>query len=786
MLNLLKISIRKIIARPIHTLINIGGLAVGIASSILLFCWVADELSYDTYQANYNDVYKILHTQKVNDEISTGDGLPYNLKEALLAKTTKIKKTVITSFDEGSLLSHQDHRVTKFGIAATAEFFEIFSYHCLKGKLTGSLESPTGIVITESTEKALFGNEDGLNQVIRINNNDDLKVVAIVSDPPMLSSIKFDYVLPFSFYEKTNRWIEFAKSSWDDSSFQIYCLSQSDIDPKELQREIVTLLWKNNPKLSESKLIPHPMSRWHLYSNFQDGKNVGGLVTYVILCTVVGFFILAITLINFVNITTAHAESRSKEIGLKKCLGSERRHIIFQVLGETFVKVSLAYLIALLIVFLAIPYYNSWIGKHISRYFSAGLFWGYSLIGIIIITFFASIYPARLLSAVPILSGLKGEVFNLGDKGRSRKFLLTFQYAISILLCSSTLIISQQIEYTRDRDIGYNRDNLIQVWMNGEMQQNFSTIRQELLQTGVVESVCKSNSPITSVLANTEVSWPGKGNDHRVAFNLIATEYDFLKTMGIKIIEGRDFSRDFPSDSTSAIINETAARLISSKSIIGSKVHTDVDLKIIGVVSDVVMDSPFKPVQPMIIVFNPMWSSTATLRLSAEEKLPVTLHKIEEVFKKLNPNYPFQYRFTDDDFQKKFQELAVIQKLSTLFSFVAISIMVLGIFGLVTFMISRRKRELSVRWVFGASSVKIICLLCKEFSILVLIAMAIATCIGWFAMNKFLVQFPYRIHPGLLSWIGFGALVFILTVVVIIKNVASVVLKNPTLGLKGD
>ncbi|MFY8035572.1 MAG: ABC transporter permease, partial [Cyclobacteriaceae bacterium] len=632
--NYLKVALRNLTRNSVYSFINIAGLAVGIASSILILLWVADEYAYDQFHANYKNIYKIYQTEEWNGHIGTGNSMPYKLKELLLQKSSNIKSVVMTNWGEGNLLQVGENRLNKYGLSASEDFFKVFSYEMIAGDPATALNEPTKIVITESTAKAFFKDGNALNQTIKVDNHDELKVSGIIKDVPEQSFLEFDYVLPFGYYEKTNSWItNFAKDSWDSNSFQMYALLQKGATKEEVDQSIVKIISENNPKAPTSRLFLHPMSKWRLQSNFDVGKNTGGQIVYVRLFTAIAVFVLIIACINFMNLATARSESRAREVGIRKSIGSRRKELIFQFLGESISITLISFIVAIVLVELALPGYNTLVQKTISISYSDPIVWLVSISLVLVIGILAGSYPAFYLSSFEPVKVLKGKI-NTGKGGSTpRQVLVVLQFGFSIFLLVGTIVIYQQIQYVKNRDMGYDRENLIQIWTNGELLNNFTTIRQELVNTGAVESVCKSNSPVTAIFSNAEVKWQGMPTDHRVAFSTIATEYDYTKTMGIKMIEGRDFSREF-NDTLSVVINKAAVDLMGMESPIGKKIEINkTQLEIIGVVPNIVMGSPYSPVEPMTLLFDPSWSSTVTIRLSKTEDLTAALAKVESVFK---------------------------------------------------------------------------------------------------------------------------------------------------------
>jgi putative ABC transport system permease protein len=785
--NYFKIALRSLVKNSTYSFINIGGLAIGLASSVLILLWVADEYSYDRFHENYGSIYKLYQSQQWAQGIGTADAMPYPMKEAIMSKSSQIKNIVMTNWGEGNMLSVGEKRLNKLGLSASEDFFKVFSFNMTKGDPATALNNPNSIVLTQSTAKAFFGDEDPINKLIRIDNGQEMKVTGVIDDVrDRPTAFKFDYVLPFAYYESTQPWVRYSKDTWDNNSFQMYVLLQPGATEEEVNNSIKDIIKENNKNAPTAVLFLHPMSKWRLYSTFENGKIAGGMIDYVQLFTAIAVFVLIIACINFMNLATARSESRAREVGIRKSVGSRRKELILQFLGESLLVTFIAFLLAIVLVEIALPFYNQLVNKTIDVDYSNPLVWGVAFTLVFVLGIISGSYPAFYLSSFQPVKVLKGKI-KLG-KGAStpRQVLVTLQFGFSIFLIIGTLIIYQQIMHVKNREMGYDRENLIQIWTNNELEENFQPVREALVQTGAVKSVCKSNSPITSIFSNNEVKWAGMP-DQRVAFTTIATEYDYTETMGIKMLEGRDFSRDFKSDTSAVIINQAAADFMNMKEPIGQKLTmNNQELTIIGVVPNIVMAEPDKPVESMALIFSPTWSSTITVRLNQTTDIPGALEKIEQVFKKHNPNYPFEYRFVDADFEKKFSSINLISRLAAIFAGLAIVITCLGLLGLAAFTAEQRTKEVGIRKVLGASITNLVMLLSKDFSKLVLIAFLISAPIGWWFLNSFLERYPYRVEVQWWVLGSAGLLAFVLAITIVSTQALRAAVSNPVNSLRNE
>ncbi len=786
--NYFKIALRNLLKNRGYSFINIGGLAVGLASAMLIFLWIADEYSYDKFQTNYHNTYQLYQSQEWNmGHIGTAEAMPYPMLETLPAKASQIKNISMTNWGEGNMLQVGETRINKMQLSVSQDFLKMFTFPLIKGDVNHALDELTSIVITESTAKALFGDADPMGQFIRIDNDREQKVTGVVRDVPRQSKFRFDFLLPFSYYEATQPWIRNSKGNWDNNSFQMYVQLQDGATEAETNAAIQNIIRENNPNAPTAKLFLHPMSKWRLQANFEEGKNTGGLLDYVRLFTAIAVFVLVIACINFMNLATARSESRAKEVGIRKSIGSRRKELILQFLGESVMVTAFAFALAVTLVELLLPSYNLLVDKNISIDYTNGLIWLVAISLILVIGLFTGSYPAFYLSGFQPVKVLKGKIDAAKGGSTPRKVLVVLQFTTSIALIIGTVVIYQQIQHVKNRDMGYDRENLIQIWTNNELETNFQTIRNELVATGAVKSICKSNSPVTSIFSNQDVKWQGMPGDTRVAFSTIATEYDYTETMGVKMILGRDFSRDFPSDSSGVVINQAALKMIGFEEPLGQKLEWGGDqFEIVGVMQDMVMADAMAVVQPLMMYLIPDWSSTITIRLNKTEDINAAIAQVELVFKKHNPNYPFEYKFTDEIFNRKFANINLISRLAGIFGGLAIAITCLGLLGLAAFTAEQRTKELGIRKVMGATVSSLVMLVSKDFTRLVLIAFLLAAPLAWWYLNEFLMRYEYRIEIGYWVFGIVGGFALLLTVLIVSTQALKAATANPTKSLRSE
>lgn len=785
--NYFLIAVRTLQRNLGYSLINIVGLSVGLACSILIFFWVADELSYNKFHANYNDLYKVHKNYDYGEGLKTSHTQPYPLLEAMTAKSSDIKYSVVTNWGEGCLLETNGKKINQLGLSVSEDFLKMFTFPMKKGDLQTALNDPNSIVLTESTAKKLFGDKDPLNELITVDNDRQLKVTGVIGDLPKQSSLFFEFLLPFEYFKATQPWVQRSVTSWKNNSFQMYVQLQPNAQVADVNAAIRNIISDNDAEAKGTEVFLNPMSNWRLYTEFTDGKPTGGQIEYVRIFSLIGIFILAIACINFMNLATARSESRAREVGIRKSIGSRRKQLIFQFLSESLMITLISFLVSIVLVELALPAYNTLVNKTISINYSNPVLWAVALSIIFITGIISGSYPAFYLSSFRPATVLKGKI-SAGQKGAlPRKIMVISQFAFSIFLIIATISMYQQIMHLKARDTGYDRENLMLIWTNSEIETNFESLRTELVNTGAVQAVSKSNSPITRVFATNNAEWAGMDPTKKVSFTTIATEYDYTKTMGIKMLEGRDFSRDIKSDSSAVVINRAALEIIGFENPIGEKVTmSGQQWTIIGVMEDVVMESPERQVDPLIMIFDPNWSSTISVRLEKTADLQASIQKVETVFKKLNPSNPFEYRFTDQEFAGKFSGVNLIGKVAGLFAGLSILITCLGLFGLAAFTAEQRTKELGIRKVMGATVSSLVLLISKDFSRLVIFAFIVAAPLAWWVMSGFLERYPYRITFAWWLLPAAGIFTLILALVIVSAQALKAALNNPVNSLRND
>jgi putative ABC transport system permease protein len=783
--NYLKIAWRNLIKNKASSLINIGGLAVGMAVAMLIGLWIWDEVSYDKYHRNYESIGQIMTTQTSNGQTVTFGTTVVPLGNELRTKYgNSFKLTALTSGGT-HILATGETKISQQGMWAEPDLPAILSLVMVKGSYS-TFKDPTSVLLSAATANALFGNADPINKVVRIDNNKDMKVTGVYQDLPGNTTLSETmFLLPWS--NPANFW-NTQSASWDNHGCQLYVQLNPTVDFNKVSPQIRNITTPYNKTISETIQV-FPMSGWHLYSEFQNGKSVGGRIRFVWLFGIIGSFVLLLACINFMNLSTARSEKRAKEVGIRKAIGSLRGQLIKQFLSESMLVVFLAVMLTIVLVMLTIPYFNNIAGKQVTMPWDNPLFWLFTLSFTLFTGLVSGSYPAFYLSGFKPVKVLKGS-FRVGRLASlPRKILVVVQFTISIVLIIGTIIVFRQIQFASNRPVGYTREGLITVEMNTpQIYGHYEVMRNDLIQTGAVQDMAESSSATTQEFSrNNGFDWEGKAPGFDPIIGNVFVTPDFGKTIGWKIIDGRDFSRSYPTDTGAYILNESVVKLTGIKNPIGKTIHWNgKDHIITGVVKDIIMESPYKQTVATIFEMKPNWVKHITIRINPKMPLQAALSKIEPVFKKYDPGSPFEYTFNDDDYAKKFSDEQRFGHLATIFASLAIFISCLGLFGMASFMAEQRIKEIGVRKVLGATVFNLWRLLSKDFVVLVFISLLIAAPVAYFFMHNWLQKYEYRTE--ITWWIfavtALGAMV--ITLATVSYQSIKAALTNPVRSLKTE
>ncbi len=782
-----KIAWRNLRNNKLYSFLNITGLAIGMSVAIIIGFWVWDELSFDRYHKQYNRIARVMVNTTNNNIIYSGKtvSIPmgYELRDKYRSDFTHIS---LATHSGTHIIAMGDKQLSYAGLWVQDEFPEMFTVKMVAGNAT-ALKDPSSILLAQSVSKSLFNDIDPLNKTVRIDNKTDLKVAGVFEDLPHNTTLgEVKLLLPWEKYVSEG-WVKNAQTQWENHNCQLFVQLQDMAQLEKVNEKI-----KNVPTphitYSKEELMLHPMNKWHLYSEFKEGKVEGGRISLVWMIGLIGIFVLLLACINFMNLSTARSEKRSKEVGIRKTIGSLRRQLIFQFLSESLIIVTLATVVTVVLVLFSLPLFNKLSDKLMTFPWANPIFWLSLLTFTLFTALIAGSYPAFYLSGFKPIKVLKG-TFKAGQEAAlPRKMLVVIQFTVSIALIIGTVIVYQQIQYASNRPVGYTREGLITIDMNTpDMYNHYDAIRNELLRTGVVSDMAQSNSAPTEVWSNNIIDWKGKDPSKVVSPGTIAVSHDFGNTLGWKILEGRDFSRDFPSDTGAFILNESAVKLVGFENPVGQTIRwLNEEHTIVGVVKDMVMESPYQPIRPTIFHLNPGWSRLITIRIKEDLSLRDGLAKIEPVFKKFNPGSPFVFKLTEDEYAKKFFDERRIGNLTAVFSLLAVFISCLGLFGLASFVASQRTKEIGIRKVLGASVFTVWKMLSKDFVLLVIISCGIAIPISFYFLNDWLQQYEYRtpIHWWTFAIASAGAI--LLTLLTVTYQSIKAALANPVTSLKSE
>lgn len=793
--NYLKIAWRNMLYNKTYSALNIVGLAAGMAVALLIGLWVTDQYAYDRFLPDYARSYQVeMNLTSQHNGTSTQTSIALPLVEVLRKEIPGVQ--YVAEADNIGGMNHDllvgDKKLYLGGGAAGPDFFKIFQYPFVKGNASSALTEIYSIVLTESTAKALFGNADPMGKIVRFDNAQNLKVTGVIKNIPTNATLQFSYLTPFAYSEATQGWIKEGRTKWTYNSFSAYVALQPGVSYAQIAPKIRDIVDKRSPEMRSLKpeVFMHPLANWHLYNDFKNGKVAGGFVDYVWLFGMIGILVLAIACINFMNLSTARSEKRAKEVGVRKAIGSGRVDLIYQFLLESVLITSMSFLLCLLFVQLALPSFNALTGSYIHIPYGNTGFWCVMIAFVLLTGLAAGSRPAFYLSAFNPVKVLKGSIQIGKAAALPRKILVVVQFTCSIALIISTVIVYQQIQFVKDRPTGYNADRLVMTDMNGDLPKHFEALRNELLSSGLVESVASSTSPATQVYSHfTLEKWPGKNaGEETVNIGAIWVSDDYFKTMGMSFAAGHNFTGDWKSDTLNVIVNEATVRRIGLKDPINQMITCNfgaTPVKIIGVVKDALMESPYTPVAPAVFGHNP-FGFVITYRLPKNANTHTTIEKISKVFQKYNPAFPYQYKFINAEYASKFNLEVLLGNLAGVFAALAIFISCLGLLGLAAYVAEQRTKEIGIRKVLGASIAQVWMLLSRDFVVLVLISCLIASPLALYFLEHWLEKYAYRVIIGPSAFIASGIATIIITLLTISFQAIKAALTNPVKSLRSE
>jgi len=783
--NYFKIAWRNLWKNKGYSLLNIGGLSIGMAAAILILIWVNSELSYDRFYAKKDQLYIVGNKDIWNDKVEVWFSTPKPMASAIKTEFPEIKNVSRVSSADGFLMSVDEKKIVAgAGIFVDSAFLNMFDFPVLAGDVKQALRKPTEMILTESLALSLFGSTDVVGKIVKLDSVDNFTIGAVLKEMPSNTIFKnTKYILPWSYMEK----LGFSDDNWGNNSVSTFVEVEKTANSAHLAGNFKDFT-KRHSEATRENVLKSVSDMW-LYGKYENGNVVGGRIEMVRVFFLIACFILLIACINFMNLSTAQSEKRAKEVGVRKVVGAQKVSLINQFLTESIVLALISGALAILLVLLSLSAYSSLVDRKLSIDFTSIEFWLF-FIGFILATgLLAGSYPAFFLSSFQPIKVLKGRIHHVAHKVSARKILVVVQFCIAVILIICTLVIRKQIQYGQDRESGYGKDKLIYVLDQGEINKKFPLIKQALLEQGVATSISRMMSPLTQRWSNSSgFYWEGKSEDNSTIFNRTTADDNIVKTAGFTLLAGRDFDLSiYPTDSSAVILNETAAKAMNFKDPIGKIIKDNGrDWQVIGVIKDFIQESPYEAISPLVIEGAYGWTSTSHIKFAPNLSLREALDKTEKIFKKFNPDYPFEYEFIDESYALKFEESKQIGKLSTLFAGLTIFISCLGLFGLAAYMAENRTKEIGIRKVLGASVLSITNLLTKEFMLLVSISCLIAFPIAYWAMDMFLGNYQYRITLGWSVFIiaGLGALVIAL--ITVSSQAIRAAIANPVDNLRDE
>jgi len=785
--NYFKIAWRNLLKSKTYSFLNIFGLAIGIACASLIFLWVEDEITFDNYFPDKDNLYIVRTLQTYDEEKFSFVATPGLLGPAMKADVPEIKNTARVSWNDPLLFSVGDKAIYEMGNYADPAIIDMLTLNFIQGDPNTALDEINSVVISESMANRFFNDTHVVGKTLKVNNEEQFQISGVIEDLPVNTTYRFEWLAPFKKFESENKGLEY----WGNNMLLTFVQLKSTADLKSVNKKIFDFIEKKtNGESTWSRTFLYPMHRWHLYSSFdRNGHEKDGSVKFVRLFGIIAWVVLLIACINFMNLATARSEKRAKEVGVRKVVGAEKSSLRLQFICEALLMATIAAGVAVFITWLSLKSFNSLVDKELSLDITEPTHLLALLLVVLVCGFLAGSYPAFYLSSFNPITVLKGLKIKVGSAGYIRKGLVVLQFSASIILIICTVIVFQQIQFVKGRDLGFKRDKVISTSLRGPMKDHLPLVKEQLEKTGVVESIGYSNMSVLNIGSNTSgISWDGKDADKDILISILQGNEGYIPTLGMELKSGRNFHANLLGDSSSVIINEAFAKLIQSDGdVVGKTLNAGDNYTIIGVVKDFVYNNMYSSAEPLIL-YPPEKGSVGVMyiRLGGAFDTQDAIAKVEQVIKSNNPGYPFEYQFLDEQFDKQFKTETMIQHLATVFGILSIIISCLGLFGLASFTAERRTKEIGVRKVLGASVVTLSNLLSKEFIQLVLISCGIAFPLAWLAMGKWLESYSYhtKVHWWVFLLAGIGAL--LVALITVSSQAVKAAVANPVDSLRNE
>ncbi|MCE7064868.1 ABC transporter permease [Dyadobacter sp. CY326] len=780
--NYFKVAVRSLLKNKLFSFINIFGLALGMSCSLLIWLWVQDEISYNRFYPNLSQIHFVRSGFDWKGQTGSGMATPGPWQEAIEKQVPEVKAITKITWNRDLLIKAGEKSTKESGIYATSDYFKVFDTPFISGTAANAIAQPTSIAISRKLAEKYFGSMNAIGKTMKVDNQTNFIVSAVFEDIPLNSTERFDWIINFKVQEQD--WMKW----WGNSSFKTYALLAPDANAAHAEKVMQQVIKKSAPPQLLSFPMLQSLRDVHLYSEYEGLKATGGRIEYVRVFSIVAIFILLIACVNFMNLATARSVKRAKEVGVRKVVGAERKYLAMQFLGESLIVSILACILALVIVITILPFFNEVVQKQIALSFSDPSLW-LSLIALLLLTgLVAGSYPALYMSALQPIRILKGRLTFTNKGAYLRKGLVVFQFVLSIFLITGMLVIGRQMNYIQTKRLGLDRENVLYIPIEGILNDKLEVARQEIINSPFVVAATSTGSIPTNITSNSgDLDWTGRDKDLDNTVNATFVGYDFVKTMNIQMVDGRDFSKDFAADTANYIINEAAAKMMKMNDPVGKQVKFWMGKgTIVGLMKDFHLSTFHEAIKPLILVNYKGLNTEHLMIRTRPGKTREALAHIEKVAKSLNPDYPFTYHFLDQDYEKMYRSEMVVNTLIKCFGLLAIVISCLGLLGLAAFTAEQRTKEIGIRKVMGANVASVVALLSKDFVKLVLLAILLSTPLTWYATNHWLEGFVYHID---LSWeifaIAGGIAICIALFTVSFQSVKAAVV-NPVKSLKAE
>ncbi|MBS1665626.1 MAG: ABC transporter permease [Bacteroidetes bacterium] len=786
--NFFKVALRSLWKQKGYSFLNIFGLAMGMTCSLLILLWIMDERSVDNFHAKGDRLYNVFERQYYDGKIESGYFTPGLLADEMKKVLPEVEMAASHSWTGKNTFQVGEKIVKESGTNAGADFFRMFSFPLLEGKAETALAAPESIAISRKMAGHFFGSpQAAIGKAIRFNNRKELKIMAVYEDLPENASDRPDYYINWKAFLDDNGWAK----DWGNNGPNTYLLLRKDADPVAFDRKITKFLDNYNKEQSKNFRIELGIQRFgdlYLHSNFKNGKTAGGRIEYVRLFSIVAIFILLIACINFMNLTTARSVKRAKEIGIRKVVGAVRPALVRQFIGEAILLSLFSVVLALVMVLALLPLFNQMTGKSIHFPFASSSFW-LSLAALTLVTGMVSgSYPALFLSSFQPIRVLKGTMKFSAGAAWFRKGLVVFQFVLSIVLIVGTIVVSGQVNYIQSINLGYDRENVVTIPLEGDLTKNYKLFKQQALQIKGITNVSRISDVPTDIGNGTGgLDWDGKDPNNMIMFTNAAIGYDLVKTMKIKMAEGRELSAEYPTDSVGYLLNEEAVHRMAIKDPVGKRLTMwGKKGTIVGVVKDFHFSSLHDPIKPLVLRFGETDTYGMALVRVRGAETKGALKELERVCHELNPSFPFSSRFMDDEYRELYKSEAIVHDLSNCFAGLAIFISCLGLLGLAMFTAEQRTREFGIRKVLGAKVGTLFTLLSRDFLILVGVAFVVATPLAWWAMHSWLQNFAYHIQLEWWVFVMAGVMALAIALLTVSFQALKVAVANPVKSLRTE